>query len=637
LDTIFGAFLFGLTIPRGTKLYHQCREFIETFVLTFTLPLYFALSGIKTDITSISTGQEGSMVVLIVVLACVAKIFGCTLASLLSGLNFRESFVVGTLMNTKGLVELIVLNVGYTAGILTTRTFSVMVLMAVATTFITSPIVELVYPEKYRKIFSSDPAAATKEAEMIEFEGTDATGEADLATLTNRIGVVVGSLGQMQSFVNMLSYFIPYNQGSELSTTIMHFYEPTKSDQDKFIGLNEQGRLIRVDEEPTDISTALWLKEKDATIPKPELLPISSFCNAYHVPVNAFKIEGDPTEYPTELRSISGNNDLSLLLMPFKAHSPFAQGLFWECLKTAPAPMLLIAEVRPPTEKEIPVETEASTRSIRARTGSFINPGGYLRAEIDIEADLESPHEAPTLYTNVPANAMPIHRRRSVTNRFIKKAAEPKRNNVVLVLLLGKSSDMIILSLLPRMIQNKANDITVLLPKDYDSFTDTIQDQVKTTRENMRDSVKFRDIHSVSNDYDSLVNEINVLSYDLVLSSFVDPKEDPALRLLVTPENSYVNTDAVMRLISTRNVAQERITNRTASGMPDNCIYSNVVHPELGLFGSRLYEKNPVSSSLLVVVHEPPKLINRRPSVFMHQAEEHSTEAVAEASESLNL
>jgi hypothetical protein len=619
LDTIFGAFLFGLCIPRGTRLYHQCREYIETFVLTFTLPLYFALSGIKTDVSTISTGQEGAMVILVVVLACVSKITGCTAAGVYSGLNLREAAVVGTFMNTKGLVELIVLNVGLNAGILTTKTFSVMVLMALFTTFMTSPLIELLYPERMRKIAVTDEDKGT---EMVELE-RNLGGGMDLNSLPNRVGIVIESLTQMQGFVNLLGYFIPQEKGSQLATTIMHFYEPTNSDKDSFIGLNEQNRLIRVDEEPTDIATALWLKEKDASIKKPELLPISCFCKAFQIPVNAFRIEGDPVEYPVELRSISANNDISLLLLPFRAQSQFSSSFFWESLKTAPAPVLLVAEMHPPADREHPVETQAeAARTIRprARTGSF-----YTKADItsDLEAGLAQP-EAPVLYSNVPADAMPIHRRRSVTNRYLKLANEPKRNNVVVALLLGKSADLIILSLLPRFAQNKSHDINVALPKDYASFPEVIRDAVKTMKDNKTENsnIHFTELHSISIDFDGMINELNSLSYDLLLSSFVEPKEDPALRLLSSPENSYVNTDAVMRLISTRNTNQERIRTRVVAGMPDNCVYSNVVHPELGLFGSRLYDKNQVHNGLVVVVHEPMKVRKPTREAIVAQAEE---------------
>lgn len=118
LDVIFGAFIFGLTIPRDTQLFKDCNEFIEEFVLTITLPIYFALSGLKTDITQISTGTEGAMIVLVCVVASLGKFIGAGGAALIMGVSKRESAAIAVLMNTRGLVELIVLNLGLQSGAL---------------------------------------------------------------------------------------------------------------------------------------------------------------------------------------------------------------------------------------------------------------------------------------------------------------------------------------------------------------------------------------------------------------------------------------------------------------------------------------------------------------------------------------
>ena len=101
LDAIFGSFLFGLIIPRESKLFHDCNEWIEEYVLTFTLPLYFALSGLKTDITQIRTGAEVSMALLVIFVATIGKFIGCGGMAWLSGFSIRESAAVAVLMNTR--------------------------------------------------------------------------------------------------------------------------------------------------------------------------------------------------------------------------------------------------------------------------------------------------------------------------------------------------------------------------------------------------------------------------------------------------------------------------------------------------------------------------------------------------------
>ena len=74
VDSIFGAFLFGLIMPRDSHLFKECNEKIEELVLSLTLPLYFALSGLKTDVTQINTGAQGAMVVLVCFIATIGKV-----------------------------------------------------------------------------------------------------------------------------------------------------------------------------------------------------------------------------------------------------------------------------------------------------------------------------------------------------------------------------------------------------------------------------------------------------------------------------------------------------------------------------------------------------------------------------------
>jgi Kef-type K+ transport system membrane component KefB len=99
LDPIFGSFIFGLIIPRESQLFHDCNEYIEDLVLTFMLPLYFALSGLKTDVTQIHTGNEGAMVILVCFIATIGKFIGCGIPALFSGMTVRESCTIAVLMS----------------------------------------------------------------------------------------------------------------------------------------------------------------------------------------------------------------------------------------------------------------------------------------------------------------------------------------------------------------------------------------------------------------------------------------------------------------------------------------------------------------------------------------------------------
>ncbi|KIJ36673.1 hypothetical protein M422DRAFT_179123 [Sphaerobolus stellatus SS14] len=151
VHAIFGGFLAGLVIPREGGLAIALTEKLEDMVSIVFLPLYFTLSGLSTDLGLLNTGLIWAYVVGIVGLAYVGKFGGCIIAARLSGFQWRESATIGTLMSCKGLVELIVLNVGLAAGILDRLVFSMFVLEALLLTFMTTPVVVQLYPPELRK------------------------------------------------------------------------------------------------------------------------------------------------------------------------------------------------------------------------------------------------------------------------------------------------------------------------------------------------------------------------------------------------------------------------------------------------------------------------------------------------------
>ncbi|KAJ7560792.1 hypothetical protein O6H91_04G146200 [Diphasiastrum complanatum] len=142
---IFGAFVFGLIIPKDGPFAGILIEKLEDFVTILMLPLYFASSGLKTNVGAIHGARSGGLLALVITTACVGKIFGTLLAGMAHGLQARKALTLGFLMNTKGLVELIVLNIGKERKVLNDETFAIMVLMALFTTFMTTPIVMALY------------------------------------------------------------------------------------------------------------------------------------------------------------------------------------------------------------------------------------------------------------------------------------------------------------------------------------------------------------------------------------------------------------------------------------------------------------------------------------------------------------
>ncbi len=140
IHALFGAFLAGVVMPSDARLRAFLRERLETFSSVFLLPLYFAFTGLRTQVGLLSDWRSWVMCLGIVAVAIAGKLGGSTLAARWTGMDWSDSLSIGALMNTRGLVELIVLNIGYDLGILPPRIFTMLVLMALATTFMTGPL-----------------------------------------------------------------------------------------------------------------------------------------------------------------------------------------------------------------------------------------------------------------------------------------------------------------------------------------------------------------------------------------------------------------------------------------------------------------------------------------------------------------
>ncbi|KAK7518899.1 Sodium/hydrogen exchanger family-domain-containing protein [Phyllosticta citriasiana] len=148
---IFGAFMIGLICPHEGGFAIKVTEKIEDIVSALFLPLYFALSGLNTNLGLLDTGLTWGYVVGVIAVAFFGKFVGAALAARCCGLVWRESLTIGSLMSCKGLVELIVLNIGLQAKILSQRTFTIFVVMALITTFMTTPLTMWLYPPWYQK------------------------------------------------------------------------------------------------------------------------------------------------------------------------------------------------------------------------------------------------------------------------------------------------------------------------------------------------------------------------------------------------------------------------------------------------------------------------------------------------------
>jgi Kef-type K+ transport system membrane component KefB len=146
VHAIFGAFLLGAIIPHESAVASHVRIRIEDLVKVSLLPAFFAVTGLRTEVGLLQTPGDWLVCAAIIVVATVGKFGGVAVMARITGLSWRDSAILGNLMNTRGLVELIVLNIGLDLGVITPRLFAMLVLMALVTTMMTSPILTKLAP-----------------------------------------------------------------------------------------------------------------------------------------------------------------------------------------------------------------------------------------------------------------------------------------------------------------------------------------------------------------------------------------------------------------------------------------------------------------------------------------------------------
>jgi len=144
--TIFGGFLAGLLFHHDRKFVEAWRTQVGNFVLVFFLPVFFTFTGLRTNVLGLTSLSDWSWLAVVLTAAIFGKIIPVYVAGRTSGFNSQEAAVLGSLMNTRGLMELIVLNIGFDMGFIPQNVFTMLVIMAVVTTIMTGPLLRILLP-----------------------------------------------------------------------------------------------------------------------------------------------------------------------------------------------------------------------------------------------------------------------------------------------------------------------------------------------------------------------------------------------------------------------------------------------------------------------------------------------------------
>lgn len=226
IHLIFGAFLLGAVMPKNEGLVREIAQKTEDFILIFLLPVFFAISGLRTQIGLLNSVNLWLLCAAVVGVAIIGKYFGTYIAARVSGIDNREASALGWLMNTRGLTELIVLNIGLNLGVISPLLFTMLVIMALVTTFMTSPLLEWTYPKHLIKLDLVEP----DEAAMIDAE------------TTYRILVPVANPSTQKGLLQLAVAIA----GSRLQPAVVHPLSLVELEEYAFDGTpDEANRLIR--------------------------------------------------------------------------------------------------------------------------------------------------------------------------------------------------------------------------------------------------------------------------------------------------------------------------------------------------------------------------------------------------------
>lgn len=219
IHSIFGAFLFGVIMPReGTaELFHEILERLEQVSVLLLLPVFFIVTGLDANVRNL--GAAGAWQLgLIMLVACSGKFLGAAVAARTQGVPRPKAAAIGVLMNTRGLTELVILNIGLSFGVLTPQLFTMLVIMALLTTIMTEPLLRLVYPAK---AIARDVAEAERASLGLVDAYRVVVAVDDIAAADPLVDAAVAIVGDERPAEIVLTRFVRPAKTSELGSGLV--------------------------------------------------------------------------------------------------------------------------------------------------------------------------------------------------------------------------------------------------------------------------------------------------------------------------------------------------------------------------------------------------------------------------------
>jgi Kef-type K+ transport system membrane component KefB len=231
IHALFGAFMAGAIMPENTKFRTIFIEKVEDLSLILLLPLFFVFTGLRTEIGLLNEPHLWYITGMIVAVAVIGKFLGSAIAARFVGQHWKDSLIIGALMNTRGLMELVVLNIGYDLGVLTPEIFSMMVIMALVTTFMTGPLLDFI-----EWLFKKEHDSKESEQELIG---------------SHRILVSFDTGENGRSLLRLANSFVRKQVGTTSVTTMhlaptneLHTYDLEDNEKEMFLPVIEESKEL---------------------------------------------------------------------------------------------------------------------------------------------------------------------------------------------------------------------------------------------------------------------------------------------------------------------------------------------------------------------------------------------------------
>lgn len=228
IHALFGGFIAGVVMPSNLGFRHIMMNKVEDVTLAFFLPLFFAYTGLNTNLLLINSWSMVGVCVMLIMIAIAGKFGGCTIAAKLVGETWHDSLTIGILMNTRGLMELVALNIGYEMGVLPKSIYAVLIIMALVTTFMTTPALHLISKAFDRKKKS---VKAKRQKVMISF-GLPSSGP----NLLRASKLIFGT-----SINKKLVTAAHFTQGMDINMITAEHYA-----HDRFLPIQEEANWLKI-------------------------------------------------------------------------------------------------------------------------------------------------------------------------------------------------------------------------------------------------------------------------------------------------------------------------------------------------------------------------------------------------------